>query len=78
MQVLWLRYLTEIDEKTRQVPEELLETPEINKALCELEESAFSENELLVYDRFWDIVRTSRMFIDGAAKEGERRGESRG
>lgn len=74
MQVLWLRYLTEIDEKTRQVPEELLETPEINKALCELEESAFSEDELLVYDRFWDIVRTSRMFIDGAAKEGERRG----
>lgn len=74
MQVLWLRYLTEIDEKTLQVPEELLETPEINKALCELEESAFSEDELLVYDRFWDIVRTSRMFIDGAAKEGERRG----
>lgn len=78
MQVLWLRYLTEIDEKTRKVPEELLETPEINKALCELEESAFSENELLVYDRFWDIVRTSRMFIDGAAKEGERRGFEKG
>lgn len=78
MQVLWLRYLTEIDEKTKEAPEELLETPEINKALSELEESAFSENELLVYDRFWDIVRTSRMFIDGAARDGERRGFAKG
>lgn len=31
MEVLWLRYLTEIDEKTTKVPEELLENPEIKK-----------------------------------------------
>ena len=29
MQVLWLRYLTEINEKTREAPEELMENPEI-------------------------------------------------
>ena len=33
MHVLWLRYLTEINEKTRQIPQELLDSPEINKAV---------------------------------------------
>lgn len=33
MQVLWLRYLTEIDEHTRHVPAELLANPEVKKAL---------------------------------------------
>lgn len=33
MQVLWLRYLTEIDEKTKTVPAELLANPEIAKAV---------------------------------------------
>ena len=31
MQVLWLRYLTEINEKTREVPQELMNNPEICK-----------------------------------------------
>ena len=39
MQVLWLRYLTEITEQTRQAPQELLDNPEVHKALAELEES---------------------------------------
>lgn len=38
MQVLWLRYLTEIDENTREVPEELLANPEVKKAVTALEE----------------------------------------
>ena len=33
MQVLWLRYLTEIDEHTRHVPAELLANPEVKKPL---------------------------------------------
>ena len=33
MQVLWLRYLTEIEERTKEVPQELLDNPEICKAL---------------------------------------------
>lgn len=31
MEILWLRYLTEIDERTSKVPEELLESPEIKR-----------------------------------------------
>ena len=36
MAVLWLRFLTEINEDTTVVPEELLENPETSKALKEL------------------------------------------
>ncbi len=43
MQVLWLRYLTEINEKTREVAPELLADPAIQKALSQVEESAFTE-----------------------------------
>ena len=43
MQVLWLRYLTEIDEQTRQVPQELLDNPDIKKAVTQIEESAFND-----------------------------------
>lgn len=77
MQVLWLRYLTEIGGKSK-APQDLMENPEIRKAIDKLEESSFSDGELYAYDHFWDMVRTSRMFIDGAAKEGERRGMEKG
>ena len=42
MQVLWLRFLTEISEQTRHAPQELLDNPETHKALVEVEESAFT------------------------------------
>lgn len=60
MMVLWLRYLTEIDEKTREVPQELLANPEIRKAVTQLEESAFTDSQIAAYDKFWDVVRNLR------------------
>ena len=60
MQVLWLRYLTEIDEKTKEIPAELLANPEIAKAVSEIEESAYTEEELLGYDEFWDLVSVEK------------------
>ena len=60
MQVLWLRYLTEIDENTKEVPAELLANPEIAKAVSEIEESAYTEDELLGYDEFWDMVSVEK------------------
>lgn len=78
MQVLWLRYLTEIGEKTREVPEELLANPEINKAVSQLEESAFDEDQLLVYDKFWDIVSTQKMQLSSTRREGREEGLQQG
>ena len=60
MQVLWLRYLTEIDENTKEIPAELLANPEIAKAVSEIEESAYTEEELLGYDEFWDMVSVEK------------------
>ena len=81
MQVLWLRYLTEITEQTRQAPQELLDNPEVHKALAELEESAFSEAELEGYDKFWDTISVERTLINSAKRrydEGMEKGRAEG
>ena len=78
MQILWLRYLTEINAKTRKVPDELMAVPEIHRAVDALEESAFTDQQLLVYDKFWDIVSTSRTLINGALRRGRREGMQKG
>lgn len=78
MQVLWLRFLTEINEKTVQVPEELLQSPEINKAVTQLEESAFTESQIQAYDKFWDMVSTAKMQINSSRKEGLAEGMKKG
>lgn len=57
MAVLWLKFLTEIDEKTRTVPQELLDNPDVSQALEIVEESAYSEAEMAAYDGYWDAVR---------------------
>ena len=78
MQVLWLRYLTEIDEQTRQVPQELLDNPEIHQAVMQIEESAFSDAQLLGYDAFWDSVRVENTLISDALKKGLEQGREQG
>ena len=74
MQVLWLRFLTEIGNNKKEVPEEMLDNPEINKALGEVEESAFDDAQLLGYDRFWDSVSTERSFYSDAERTGLAKG----
>ena len=64
MQVLWLRFLTEIDENAQSVPAELLDNPQTSQALEILEESAYSEAEMLDYDRYWDQVRRDKALMD--------------
>lgn len=56
MQVLWLRFLTEINDETREAPAELLENAEVNEALEIVERAAFSDAEMRAYDKFWDFV----------------------
>lgn len=68
MAVLWLRYLTEINEHTRKAPQELLDNPETNKALGIVEESAYSEAQMSTYDHFWDMVSVERTLVDAAKR----------
>ena len=60
MSVLWLRFLTEIDSDTREVPADLLESPEISKALEEVKVSSFNDAELSTYDNLWDTISTAK------------------
>jgi len=62
MQVLWLRFLTEINENAKEVPAELLENAEVNEALEIVERAAFSDEEMRAYDKFWDRVSTQRTY----------------
>ena len=78
MQVLWLRYLTEIDDNTDKVAPELLEAPELRKAIDILERSAFTEPELARYDKFWDAVSTEKTALGSAHDEGYAEGLAEG
>lgn len=78
MQVLWLRYLTEIDEKTKEIPAELLENPEIRKAVSILEESAFTPAQLQGYEDFWDGVWVERIIRESSKREGRQEGREEG
>lgn len=69
MQVLWLRFLTEIDERTVSVPEELLANPEVNKAVKAIEEAAFTPAQLLGYEKFWDSISTEKTLFYSAGAE---------
>ena len=66
MQVLWLRFLTEIGEKTREVPGELWESPEVKRAIDIVEQSAYTDAEMAAYDKFWDTIRVEQAFVDEA------------
>ena len=76
MMVLWLRFLTEINASTEEVPAELLENPETRQALKMLEKSAYNEGQLEAYDRFWDAVYRERVFYDDGFKKGEAKGRA--
>ena len=72
MQVLWLRFLTEIDEHTKRADKALIDDPHVNEALEIVEESALNAKERAEYDGFWDQVRRNSAIMDDLkeAKEG--------
>ena len=85
MAVLWLRFLSEVDEKMRYLPKELQENENISQAAELCEEAAFTDDELFVYDDYWDAVRIEKSNIMDAMEkvkdaliESEARGEARG
>lgn len=78
MQVMWLRYLTEINEKTREIPEDLLTNPEIHKAVTVIEESAFTQAQLLGYEKFWDIISVEKTLYNSAERRGIKEGMKEG
>jgi predicted transposase/invertase (TIGR01784 family) len=74
MAVLWLRFLTEISEQTKEAPAELLENAEISKALSIVEKSAFNDAQLYAYEQFWDAVYVEKALIEGGYNKGRAEG----
>jgi predicted transposase/invertase (TIGR01784 family) len=78
LRLLWLRFLREIDEKTKTVSKELLDVPEIAKAVELAEESAYTPGELAVYESYWDSVRREKTLMIDKYDEGLAEGEAKG
>ena len=78
MAVLWLRFLTEIGEKTAEAPAELLENEQTRKALSIVEKSAMTEGQLYAYEKFWDAVINEEVLIEGGYNKGMAEGMEKG
>jgi len=78
MAVLWLRFLTEINEETDEVPAELMENEQIRKALAIVEKSAMTEIQLYRYERFWDQVNRELVLAEGKYNDGLAEGLAKG
>lgn len=78
LRLLWLRFLREINEQTREVPAELMSVPEISEAIKLAEEVAYSEGELNAYQSYWDAVSTEKTLLSGRYDEGLRKGKAEG
>jgi len=78
LRALWLRFLTEIQDNSTEVPTEILQDADIREAVECLQESAFSPAELETYDRYWDHVRVERTLIADSHAEGEEAGIVKG
>ncbi|MDR0619934.1 MAG: Rpn family recombination-promoting nuclease/putative transposase [Bacteroidales bacterium] len=78
---LWMRFLTEIDEETHNVPKQLNSDPKIRKALSLVEESAYSEQDMIYYEKVEDAIRTHRTYISdalAAIERGKEEGKAQG
>ncbi|MDR3250625.1 MAG: Rpn family recombination-promoting nuclease/putative transposase [Tannerella sp.] len=73
MAALWIQFLRETGE-SNEVPAELESSKEIGKALEICMESAFTEEELAVYEGFLDAVRVKNTIIRASEARGEARG----
>ena len=71
LQVLWLKFLTLIDESTTEIPEELRSDANISEALDHLLYSSFSNQELDYYDKYWDAIRIEKSSIADAIEKAE-------
>ena len=71
---LWMRYFTEMTEKTRKPASELLADPDIAKAIELLEIINYNEIEQELYDRYWDAVSVEATWKSIGERDGEKKG----
>jgi hypothetical protein len=72
---LWLRFLTEVNENTTEIPQELLDNKDTREAVGYMERAAYTKEQLFTYDKRKINILTERGMIDDARKEGLAEGE---
>ncbi|MCL2727707.1 MAG: Rpn family recombination-promoting nuclease/putative transposase [Bacteroidales bacterium] len=75
---LWLRFLTEINENTKDIPLELLEDEHTREAVSYMERAAYTKEQLQTYDKWKINMLTERGMIDDAREEGMEQGMIKG
>jgi predicted transposase/invertase (TIGR01784 family) len=75
---LWLRYLTEINESTEEVPAELLEYGETKEAVRYIETAAYTKAQLFAYDKVRDAILSERCLLSDAEEIGMEKGMEKG
>ena len=75
---LWMRYFTEMTERTRVPAPELLADPDIAKAIGLLEVINYNDAELYLYDKYWDAVSIEATWKGIGRREGEKEGLAKG
>ena len=73
---LWLRFLTEINESTREVPKELLDNTLTREAVEYMERSAYTKEQLETYDKWKIAAMTERSALKDAKAEGKAEGKA--
>jgi len=73
LQELWLRFLTEVNENTKVIPQELLDNALTREAVGYMEKAAYTKEQLAAYDKWKIAAMTERSAINDAKREGEHR-----
>ena len=74
---LWLRFLTEINESTLEVPKDLLDNEFTREAVSYMEKAAYTKEQLAAYDKWKIAAMTERSAINDALRKGEAIGEQK-
>ena len=75
---LWLRFLTDINEETKEVPKDLLENEFTREAVEYMKRAAYTKEELEAYDKWKIDILTERSAINDARQEGLTEGKIEG
>ena len=75
---LWLRFLTEINERTEKIPDELLANNDTREAINYMEIGAYSKGQLLTYDDIRGSIMTERSNLSEAEEKGRSEGKIEG
>jgi predicted transposase/invertase (TIGR01784 family) len=73
---LWLRFLTEINENTEELPKELVKNKLIREAIHLVEKAAFTKEELAQYDQWKIDLLTAQSMLDEAEAIGVEKGRT--